>query len=175
MKNLLTCAFFALSLLVAVPVVAQDGVAEAARRGDWVTVVRIWKPLAEQGDLVSQYNLGQLYREGRPGVRQNLRAAVKWYRKAAENERLDGSGAGLFARHSLGLMYGQGEGVSQSDVFAYMWCSLAALGGAPPALRADAEECADIALSRMTPADRSLAKHLVKECLVRNEGETCAR
>jgi hypothetical protein len=174
MKSLLCCTFFALSLLLAVPVAAKDGAAAAAKRGDWGTVVRIWKSKAEQGDAVSQYNLGQLYREGRPGVSQNFPAAVKWYRKAAENEVPAAKNAHSYAMYALGVMYAQGEGVSQSDVFAYMWCSLAAvLTNNQPDYAA--ENCRDIAASRMTSADISLAQRLAKACLVRNDGEKCAR
>ena len=57
--------------------------ANAAKRGDYATAFRKWKPLAEQGDAVAQHNLGGMYRTGL-GVPQNYETAVKWYRRAAE-------------------------------------------------------------------------------------------
>ena len=61
MRTLLT-ALTAL-MLFATPVVAgvwED--AEAAyKAGDYEEAFRLFKPLAEQGDLLAQYNLGLIY------------------------------------------------------------------------------------------------------------------
>ncbi|MEK7764448.1 MAG: sel1 repeat family protein, partial [Nitrospirota bacterium] len=43
---------------------------DANDREDYATAFREWRPLAEQGDALSQYNLGLLYRKGR-GVSQD--------------------------------------------------------------------------------------------------------
>ena len=51
--------------------------------GDYATALREFKPLAEQGDISSQNNLGYLYDKGY-GVPQNYTTAMKWYRLAAE-------------------------------------------------------------------------------------------
>jgi len=52
--------------ICAVPVAAADNAAglAAASRGDYAQALTIWKPLAEQGDAVAQYNLGVLYERG---------------------------------------------------------------------------------------------------------------
>jgi len=55
----------------------------AYNSGDYATALREWKPLAEQGDVDAQYNLGLMYDNGR-GVPQDDKTAVKWYRLAAE-------------------------------------------------------------------------------------------
>ena len=60
----------------------QKGLA-AAQRGDFVTALREWKPLAEQGNARAQVNLGLMYQKG-DGVPQNYKTAVKWYRLAGE-------------------------------------------------------------------------------------------
>ena len=96
-----------LALLVALPASAQDfqkGLA-AAKRGDYATALKEWRPLAEQGRAAAQYNLGQMYRRGE-GVSQSYTEAVKWYRKAAVQ------GLAL-AQTNLGQMYRQGQGVSK--------------------------------------------------------------
>ena len=36
----------------------------AAKRGDYETALREWRPLAEQGNAVAQTNIGRLYRNG---------------------------------------------------------------------------------------------------------------
>ena len=75
----------ALSLLVSFPSWSADfgkGLA-AAERGDYVTALREWRPLAEQGHAKAQFNLGVMYKKGM-GVAQDYSQAAKWYRRAAE-------------------------------------------------------------------------------------------
>lgn len=54
----------------------------AAQSGDFATALKEWRPLAEQGNLTAQNNLGLMYERGQ-GVTQDLAEAVNWYRKAA--------------------------------------------------------------------------------------------
>ena len=56
---------------------------DAAKRGDFATALREWKPLAEQGHATAQFNLGLIYEDGH-GVPQNYKTAVKWWTRAAE-------------------------------------------------------------------------------------------
>ncbi len=49
----------------------EDGVA-AYKRGDYATALRLWRPLAEQGDADAQFNLGLMYANGE-GVPQDYR------------------------------------------------------------------------------------------------------
>ncbi len=66
-------------VLVAAPARAADleaGV-EAYARGDYATAFKEWRPLAEQGDADTQYNLGFMYAQG-PGVPQDLVRAHLW-------------------------------------------------------------------------------------------------
>ena len=52
-------------------------------KGDYATAMRLWRPLADQGNAAAQYNLGLMYEQGQ-GVPQDYAAAVSWYRKAAD-------------------------------------------------------------------------------------------
>ena len=64
MKQLIVTLAFAISL--ALPVSAQDfgkGLA-AYNAGDYATALKEWKPLAETGNEVAQYNLGFMYDYG---------------------------------------------------------------------------------------------------------------
>lgn len=76
------------------------------------------KSLAEQGDAIAQFDLGNIYSTGL-GVPENDAEAVKWYRLAAEQ----GLAAAQF---NLGNMYRTGEGVPEDGVEAVKWFRLAA-------------------------------------------------
>jgi TPR repeat protein len=112
-----------LILSFAAPVAAgqfEDGVA-AAKRGDDATALSLWRPLAEQGNAVAQYNLGVMFAKGR-GVPQDFQEALKWYRLAAAQ----GSAQ---AQNNLGVAYTNAQGVAQDYQEALKWCRLAATQG----------------------------------------------
>ena len=113
----------ALLLLAASSSVAADLATgmEAYRRGDYATALREFRPLAERGDPVAQFNLGLMYDNGK-GVPEDDRQAVFWWRKAAEQ----GDAAAQF---NLGLMYDNGEGVPEDDRQAVFWWRKAAEQG----------------------------------------------
>jgi TPR repeat protein len=100
---------------------ASDQALAAANRGDYATALRLWHPLAEQGDADAQFRLGLLYHRGE-GVPQNFVAAVRWYHLAAEQDVAD-------AQTNLGYMYYMGEGVPKNDAEAVHWSGLAAEQG----------------------------------------------
>jgi uncharacterized protein len=58
----------------------EDGDA-AARRGDYVTALKLLSPLAQKGHPRAQNYLGSMQGHG---VAQDYPEAVKWYRLAAE-------------------------------------------------------------------------------------------
>lgn len=64
----------------------QDGEA-AYKRGDYVTALKKWQPLAEKGNPEAQFRLGWMYAHGE-GVMQSDEEAVKWYRKAAQQDHV---------------------------------------------------------------------------------------
>ena len=126
MKKLLTflIILFTLTSNVVWSADAQKGL-EAAQSGDYVTALREWKPLAEQGNEVAQYGMGYLYKHGY-GVSQDYKTAFKWFTLAAEQ--------GLaHAQNNLGLLYENGQGVSQDYKTAVKWYRLAAEQGFAPA------------------------------------------
>jgi uncharacterized protein len=94
---------------------------EAYKKGDYVTAAKEWRPLADAGDPIAQYNLGLLYVDGH-GVPQSSAEAAKWFHRAAEQDY------GL-AQHNLGAMYGSGEGVKRDYVQAYKWLNICAAKG----------------------------------------------
>jgi TPR repeat protein len=50
---------------------------------DYAEAVKWYRKVAEQGDDVAQFKLGQMYEEGK-GVQKDMTEATKWIRKAAE-------------------------------------------------------------------------------------------
>jgi len=76
---------------------------------------------AEQGDPVSQFNLGFAYQTG-DEVPKNPTKAADWYRKAADQGNLG-------AQFMLGFMYRTGEGVKIDYAEALRWYQKAAEAG----------------------------------------------
>jgi TPR repeat protein len=167
----------------------------AAKSGDFATALREWTPLAKQGDAFAQYNLGQMYRQGK-GVPQNYKTAVKWYKLAAEQEnaraqynlgllyfngkgvpkdnkiavkwfRLAADQGDADAQNNLGFMYGNGQGLPQDYIRAHMWWNLAASSG-----NKEAVPGRDAVSKHMTPAQIADAQKLAREC-VRKKYKGC--
>ncbi|MCO5051800.1 MAG: sel1 repeat family protein [Verrucomicrobiae bacterium] len=108
---------------------------------------------AEQGYARGQYILATYYMMG-TGVTKSDAEALKWYRASA-------NGGYAYAQHHLGMRYKDGQGVTANPVEAYKWLSLAADGGV-----AEATEIRKEVQSRMTGAQVSEAKRLLKEFTV---------
>jgi TPR repeat protein len=125
----------------------------ASRRKDYKTALKLWRPLAEQGNSDAQVCLGFAYFLGH-GVEQDYTEAMKWVRKAADQGHPGAQGnVGNFYQHGIGVkqdytealnwyhkaadqgderaqlglcyLYYQGIGTKQDYAAAYMWGSLA--------------------------------------------------
>jgi TPR repeat protein len=143
--------------------------------------LRLWRPLAEQGDARSQNNLGRIYHHA-----QDYAAAMSWYHKAAEQGHAEAEfwvgwmgykGQGVpqdyaaavswyrkaaeqgdvEAQRSLGFMYSMGNGIELNRVLAHMWVNLAVATNECAAI-----DVKSIALS-MTPAKIAEAQKLARE------------
>ena len=164
---------------------------QAMNSGDYKIAMAELKPLAEQGDASSQYNVGVMYEYGY-GVPENDKIAVKWYTRAAEQGMpharfalgtMYDNGTGVpendktavkwytlaakwglaIAQANLGVMYSNGEGVLTDTKRAYMWYNLASYNG-----EKIAGENKDIIAKQMTPADISKAQDMSSRCLESN-------
>lgn len=69
---------------------------------------------ANLGDPNAQYELGELYRQGRTNLSVDYEESMFWYRKAAEHKFPD-------AYEAIGLMYEKGYGVAQDYKEACAW------------------------------------------------------
>jgi TPR repeat protein len=91
----------------ATPVCAeyQTGL-DAAKRGDWATALREWRPLAEQGNARAQNNLGMLYFRSEAGAQGSVDVQL-----------------------TRGVGYKNSQGVPQDFVQAHQWYNLAVANG----------------------------------------------
>jgi Sel1 repeat len=120
--GLLRATLTALLMLAAIVGATVAGPLEDAsaafERRDFATVLRLLRPLADQGNSVAQFILGVMYDNGE-GVPQNNAEAMKWYREAADRGEPN-------AQCNLGTMYLTGQGVPQDYAEALKWYRKAA-------------------------------------------------
>ncbi len=95
-----------------------DDAKAADSRGDFATALRLYEPLANEGDSDAEFSLGRLYYNGK-GVPHSNAEAAKWFGKAADQGQ---AAAQLY----LGIMYAGGLGVPQDYAEAVMWYRKAA-------------------------------------------------
>ena len=92
----------------------------AVKIGNSEIAMQLWRPLADNGLAVAQFNLGLMYDNGQ-GIPRDDAAAVSWYRKAADQGHVK-------AQSNLGFMYKTGDGVSPDNAKALSYlrksCSL---------------------------------------------------
>lgn len=98
----------------------QDGI-KAFDNKDYATAIKIWQPLADEGNMAAQYNMGILF-ENAFGVDHSDVEAFKWYSKAAAQGHMD-------SQFNLGIMYGSGVGTQKNEELAEKWFRLAAAQG----------------------------------------------
>ena len=171
---------------------AWEDAAAAYERKDYATAIMIWRPLAEQGNVYAQFNLGTMYDMGR-GVTKDDKEAVRLYRLAAEqglavaqfnlgNAYTNGQGVlqdykealkwyrlaadqgDTDAQSNIGVMYGKGRGVLQDYVRAHMWYNLASAAGGSQFGNKNRDDIAKI----MTPQQIEKAQEMAKACQARN-------
>ncbi len=94
---------------------------EAYTLGDFPKALTLWQTLADEGDVVAQFELAWLYTNGL-GTEKNIDQAAVYFAKAAEGGHLE-------AQHKLGQLYLFGQGVTQSHAQAITWLTAAAEQG----------------------------------------------
>jgi len=87
-------------------------------RSTYATALKVWLPLAEQGDTAAQTYVGEIFEKGL-GLPADYTAAAQWYRRAAEKGY---SRAAI----NLGNLYEQGLGVPKQPAEAVQWYRRAA-------------------------------------------------
>lgn len=122
--------------------------------GDYAKAMSLFRPAADQGNPIAQYNVGILYENGQ-GVPQDFRQAAEWYRKGADQGYSEAqnnlaslylAGSGMpanieegvkwlraaatqghgGAQYNLGMLFAHGQGVTKDFKQAEGWLRLAA-------------------------------------------------
>ncbi|MBT8108488.1 MAG: SEL1-like repeat protein [Gammaproteobacteria bacterium] len=98
-------------------VVMADGTTEQFNDGwyayqerEYDKALRLWRPLADAGDVASQYYIGELYRDGL----EDPAAAFGWFEKAAQQGYVKGM-------NSVARAYLYGDGIEADDAAAFRW------------------------------------------------------
>jgi uncharacterized protein len=187
--KLFRVALTALLMLAAIGRVAAgpfEDANTALQREDYATAYRLFRSLADSGNVFAQGIIGVMYAKGE-GVPQSDAEAVKWYRLAADQGNaaaqlalasMYAKGRGIpqsdadaakwyrraadqgesWAQTNLGVMYARGQGVPRDYVSAYMWFDLSAAQGDQTAV-----SNRDAAARRMTPEQIGEAQKLARE------------
>jgi uncharacterized protein len=185
---------FTLAVSLAHPALAftSDDANAAYKAGNYELALKIWRPLAEQGDGVAQLRLSVMYAEGQ-GVPKDDAESLKWGQLAAENgivtaqlimgarynegrgvpkdakealkwfQKAANKGA-AYGQFSLGLMYAGGLGIPQDKVQSFKWFTLAAAVFPPSSKESDdAVKNANLVAAKMTPEEIAEAQRLAQE------------
>lgn len=91
----------------------RGGEYTASDRSNYATALKIWLPLAQQGDRQAQTYVGQIYEKGL-GLAPDYTVAAHWYQQAAAQ-------GDSTAQLSLGYLYEQGLGVEKNLITALNW------------------------------------------------------
>lgn len=91
----------------------RGGEYTAFDRADYRTALKVWQPLAQEGDPKAQTIVGEIYEKGL-GVAPDYQAARTWYQRAADKGYAP-------AAMNLGALYEQGLGVPKDRRQALVW------------------------------------------------------
>ena len=91
-----------------------DEATKAFAKKQYASAAKLFKPLAEKGNALAQYQIALMHRMGL-GLTKDQKEAKKWSRLAAKQGNAD-------AQLMLGSLYAKAEGGESADVVnAYMW------------------------------------------------------
>lgn len=93
----------------------------ANKRGDYISAFKIYKNLAEEGDAESQYQLSNMYDQGR-GIGKNSAEMTRWLQNSAKQGYAE-------AQVKLGWLYNNGSNVPKDQKIAVSWYRKAAEQG----------------------------------------------
>jgi len=123
----------------------------AYKRKNYDIALKLFRPLAEQGDAFAQCSLALMH-EGGIGVQQDYAEAMKWYLKAADQ-------GNTLAQYNLGVMYEN----QKNNVNAHKWYSLAAARSTDNNIRNRSAAGRDSVSAHMPPEQIAEAQKLSSE------------
>ena len=128
---------------------------------DYEEAIKWYQLAAEQGYVIAQNKLGNLFFYGGVGVTQHYEEAIKWYQLAAEQGEPS-------SQNILGVMYKNGNGVTQDKVLAHMWFNIAASNGSEKAMK-NRDKIESVMSSAQIISAQNLARVLSKKYTKTNE------
>jgi TPR repeat protein len=130
-----------------------DEATKAFAKKQYASAAKLFKPLAEKGNALAQYQIALMHRMGL-GLTKDQKEAKKWSRLAAKQGNSD-------AQLMLGSLYAKAEGGESADVVnAYMWYEASAKEGNTEAKK----ELVSLE-KEMTPQQLSDARAKAQKCL----------
>jgi len=105
---------------------ALDKAFETINAGNYKEGIILLNPIAKQGNVRAQYNLGVMYRDGY-GTAKNCTKAKEWLLKAAKQGHVD-------AQYNYGQMHHGGECTPYNYKVAKQWYEIAAKSNSPEAI-----------------------------------------
>jgi TPR repeat protein len=126
---------------------------------DYPKAVRLLMPLAQQGNMIAELDIGLMYFGGN-GLAQDDREAARLFLAAAQQGNFG-------AQTDIGIAYATGRGIPQDRVQAYMWFSVAASQQAATGHTMSANYRDHIA-TELTPDQLQIAQDLAKACQAAN-------
>lgn len=125
---------------------------KAFAKKEYQAALKLFRPLAEKGNALAQYNIALMHRMGL-GVTKDQREARKWSRLAAKQGNAN-------AQVMLGSLYAKADGGESADVpRAYMWYEVAAEQG-----NAEAKKELAVLTKELTPQQIADAKAQADKC-----------
>jgi hypothetical protein len=124
--------------------VALDNARNAYKKDDYATALRLFRPLADQGNVIAQFYLGVMCYNGY-GVNLDYSQAINLFRKAADQ-------GNAMAQFNVGVMYNNGQGVPKDEAQAIGWYQKAADQGyadAQSALRVMQDKAGHVVTSKI--------------------------
>lgn len=107
-----------------IPLIDQFGMyklgLQATEKQQYEQAFAYWEPLAQDGHLDSQYQIGRLYERGE-GVAEDFNRALEWYQRAAQKGQGD-------AQFRIGL-YHMNENPDKNEALGFYWIQSAADNG----------------------------------------------
>jgi TPR repeat protein len=125
MRTPLVFSLAVVGLMLGMPAQAEESDYDKAVHvygcADYPKAFNLFKPLAEKGDALAQFQVGMMIEQGQ-GAEVDYTSAYTWYLKAAEQGMAD-------AYFALGQLYARGLAVPQDVVQSYAWFDLAVRDG----------------------------------------------
>ena len=144
--------FVGLTANVSVAKASWEEATKAFAKKEYQAALKLFRPLAEKGNALAQYNIALMHRMGL-GVTKDQKEAKKWSRLAAKQGNAD-------AQVMLGSIYAKADGGESADVSrAYMWYEVAAEQG-----NAEAKKELAVISKELTPQQISDARAQAEKC-----------